>query len=337
MAENDVLKNAKGETDAEKYKVDNALEGAGAVQDVFGGAEKLLNGDWTEGLLSLAGAVPDIVEVIKNPLETLMSWGFGWIIEHVDFLKEPLDWVSGDQDALDLEVQKWLEVGKYVKTTAETLTDEVQKNCMEWSGAAADAYRAYVQKQLNGYREIVRLAELAGNIINICKTVLSVVRTIIRDLITDALAKIVMIIARYPPPAYPAALAAEGVPFAIEKSTEAMTWAEKLMRVLMRAKSMLMDFYKNVGDLLKKGDVFEGAGMGAFWEVVKEAGKTAVKEVVKSASEDKARDRRETTINAAGEPKPPEKANGAVGSRQPVEQQPIFEQPGTQRISGSIQ
>ncbi len=337
MAENDVLKNAKGETDAEKYKVDNALEGAGAVQDVFGGAEKLLNGDWTEGLLSLAGAVPDIVEVIKNPLETLMSWGFGWIIEHVDFLKEPLDWVSGDQDALDLEVQKWLEVGKYVKTTAETLTDEVQKNCMEWSGAAADAYRAYVQKQLNGYREIVRLAELAGNIINICKTVLSVVRTIIRDLITDTLAKIVMIIARYPPPAYPAALAAEGVPFAIDKSTEAMTWAEKLMRVLMRAKSMLMDFYKNVGDLLKKGDVFEGAGMGAFWEVVKEAGKTAVKEVVKSASEDKARDRRETTINAAGEPKPPEKANGAVGSRQPVEQQPIFEQPGTHRISGSIQ
>lgn len=337
MAENDVLKSAKGETDAEKYKVDNALEGAGAIQDVFGGAEKLLNGDWTEGLLSLAGAVPDIVEVIKNPLETLMSWGFGWIIEHVDFLKEPLDWVSGDQDALDLEVQKWLEVGKYVKTTAETLTDEVQKNCMEWSGAAADAYRAYVQKQLNGYREIVRLAELAGNIINICKTVLSVVRTIIRDLITDTLAKIVMIIARYPPPAYPTALAAEGVPFAIEKSTEAMTWAEKLMRVLLRAKSMLMDFYKNVGDLLKKGDVFEGAGMGAFWEVAKEAGKTAVKEVVKSASEDKARDRRETTINATGEPKPAEKLNGVVGSRNPVEQEPIFEQPGTQRISGSIQ
>ncbi|AIG81193.1 hypothetical protein [Amycolatopsis japonica] len=337
MAENDVLKSAKSETDAEKYKVDNALEGAGAVQDVFGGAEKLLKGDWTEGLLSLAGAVPDIVDVIKNPLETLMSWGFGWIIEHVDFLKEPLNWVSGDQDALDLEVQKWLEVGKYVKTTAEELTDEVQKNCMDWSGAGADAYRAYVQKQLNGYREIVRLAELAGNIINICKTVLSVVRTIIRDLITDTLAKIVMIIARYPPPAYPAALAAEGVPFAIEKSTEAMTWAEKLMRVLMRAKSMLMDFYKNVGDILKKGDVFEGAGMGAFWEVVKEAGKTAVKEVVKSASEDKARDRRETTIDATGEPKPSEKANGAVGSRRPVEQEPIFEQPGTQRISGSIQ
>lgn len=337
MAENDVLKSAKGETDAEKYKVDNALEGAGAVQDVFGGAEKLLSGDWTEGLLSLAGAVPDIVEVIKNPLETLMSWGFGWIIEHVDFLKEPLDWVSGDQDALDLEVQKWLEIGKYVKTTAEELTDEVQKNCMDWSGAGADAYRAYVQKQLNGYREIVRLAELAGNIINICKTVLSVVRTIIRDLITDTLAKIVMIVARYPPPAYPAALAAEGVPFAIEKSTEAMTWAEKLTRVLMRAKSMLMDFYKNVGDILKKGDVFEGAGMGAFWEVAKEAGKTAVKEVVKSASEDKARDRRETTIDATGEPKPPEKANGEVGSRNSVEQEPIFEQPGTQRISGSLQ
>ncbi|WP_037308572.1 hypothetical protein [Amycolatopsis orientalis] len=337
MAENDVLKSAKSETDAEKYKVDNALEGAGAIQDLAGGVEKLANGDWTEGLLSLAGAVPDIVDVIKNPLETLMSWGFGWIIEHVDFLKEPLNWVSGDQDALDLEVQKWLEVGKYVKTTAEELTDEVQKNCMDWSGAGADAYRAYVQKQLNGYREIVRLAERAGNIINICKTVLSVVRTIIRDLITDTLAKIVMIIARYPPPAYPAALAAEGVPFAIEKSTEAMTWAEKLMRVLMRAKSMLMDFYKNVGDLLKKGDVFEGAGMGAFWEVAKEAGKTAVKEVVKSASEDKARDRRETTINATGEPKPPEKANGAVGSRRTAEPEPIFEQPGTQRISGSIQ
>ncbi|WP_410576239.1 hypothetical protein [Amycolatopsis sp. lyj-108] len=337
MAENEVLAGAKQETDSEKYAVDSALEGAGAIQDVAGGVEKLWKGDWTEGLVSLAGAVPDIIEVIKNPLETLMSWGFGWIIEHVDFLKEPLDWVSGDQDALDLEVQKWLKIGEYVKKTAEDLTDEVQKNCMEWSGAGADAYRAYVQKQLNGYREIVRLAEQAGNIINICKTVLSVVRTIIRDLITDALAKIVMIIARYPPPAYPAALAAEGVPFAIQKSTEAMTWAEKLMRVLLRAKSMLMDFYKNVGDLIKKGDVFQGAGMGAFWEVVKEAGKTAVREVVKGASEDKERDRQETTLNAPGVAKPPVKTESSVGIRRGAEPEPIFEQPGTQRISGSIQ
>lgn len=337
MAENEILKAAKAETDSEKYWVDSALEGAGAVQDVAGGVEKLFNEDWTEGLLSLAGAVPDIVDVIKNPFETLLSWGFGWIIEHVDFLKEPLDWVSGDQDALDLKVQKWLKIGESVKKTAEELTDEVQKNCMEWSGAAADAYRAYVQNQLNGYREIVRLAELAGNIINICKTVLSVVRTIIRDLITDALAKIVMIISRYPPPAYPAALAAEGVPFAIEKSTEAVGWAQKLMRVLLRAKSMLTDFYKNVGDLLKKGDVFEGAGMGAFWEVVKEAGKTAFREVVKSASEDSARDKAETTIGAPGGSKSSGGAAAPAGVRRETGVEPIFEQSGSQRISGSIQ
>lgn len=334
MTENEILKNAKGETDAEKNPVGNALQGAGLAQDAIGGVEKLIDDDWTEGLLDLASGGLDVADLIKNPFESLLSMGFGWLIEHVEFLKEPLDWVTGDQDALDLEVQKWKQISKHVQETGEQLAAAVNKNCAGWRGPAADRYREYAQTQATACQNISDSSRQVGDIVDICKTILNVVRTIIRDLISDALAKVVMIICKYPPPAYPAALAAEGMPFLIQQGNQCAQMAARASRVLMRAKefvSMIMrDLPKIVDEaltpLLKK--LPENIGMEVGKEVVKQLSKIVVGEVGKDDSTDpndqpvgreshekRQQDRKRTTID-----KP----------------EPLFEQPGTKRISGSI-
>lgn len=239
MTDDSMLEEATKETDAEKYPVDSFFEGAGGLQDLVGGAEKLIDGDWTEGLFALANAGLSVKDLIKDPFETLLSWGFGWLIEHIDFLKEPLDWVTGDQDALDLEGKKWETIGKRVQATAEKLTEEVRKNCLDWTGKVADQYRVYVQQQLDAYAALSDAATQVSTVIGICKTILDVVRTIIRDLITDTLAKIVKILMRYPPPAYPAGLAAEGIPFAVQQGSKMVEECSRLARAFSKARDFL--------------------------------------------------------------------------------------------------
>ncbi len=357
MAEgsNQILDEAKKETDSEKNGLDSALEGAGAIQDTLGGVEKLVQGDWTEGLLSLGSAGVDIGMIAAggNPFESLLSWGFGWVIEHVDFLKEPLDYVTGDQDALDLEAQKWTAISKEVQKMAEELTDEVRKNCMTWEGPAADAYRQYVQEQLDNYRALSDAAAKAGSVVEICKMILDVVRTLIRDLITDTLAKIIFILLRYPPPGYPGALAGEGVPFAVRQATKAMGQVKRLMKAFSNAKAIL----GLLGDALQAiargfGKYAKGVGQGLSHmakEILPDLGGAAVKEAVKGVLDlgvssennqsdlDQRRDREKTTID------PQEK--GVVGQRSgdgpasPARKdgvEPVFDQPGEQRISGSL-
>lgn len=352
---NQILDDAKKETDSEKNKLDSALEGAGAIQDLVGGVEKLVQGDWTEGLLSLGSAGVDVGMIAAggNPFESLLSWGFGWIIEHVDFLKEPLDYVTGDQDALDLEAQKWTAISKEVQKMAEELTDEVRKNCMSWEGPAADAYRQYVQEQLDSYRALSDAAATAGSVVEICKTILDVVRTLIRDLITDTLAKIIFILLRYPPPGYPGALAGEGVPFAVRQATKAMGQVKRLMKAFSNAKAIL----GKIGDALTaiaRGfgkyakDVGQGLGRMAK-EILPDLGGAAVKEAVKGVLDfgvssennqsdlDQRRDREKTTID-------PQKTGvvgqggggGSASSARANGVEPVFDQPGEQRISGSL-
>ncbi|MGK4597747.1 WXG100 family type VII secretion target [Amycolatopsis sp. w19] len=360
--ENSILHDAKEETDSEKRPVDSFLEGAGAIQDTYGGIEKLAQGDWTEGLLSLGSAGFDAASLIAsggNPLETLLSWGLGWVIEHVDFLKEPLDWLTGNQDALDLEAQKWTAISKKVQETAEQLTAEVRKNTVDWTGAVADRYLEYVQEQLHSYRALSDAARDAGAVVEVCKIILDVVRTVIRDLITDTLAKIIFILMRYPPPGYPAALAAEGVPFAIKKAGESLTWVQKLQRAFANAIALLKKLDVVFVDLVKKwakdggkyvADVVShvgGVAMHAGLDTLGGVGKAAVKEVAKGAldygastensesADDEKEDEEKTTID-------PNKS-GVVGkgaapasSEVRQEEKPIFGQQGGQRISGSL-
>lgn len=365
-SENEILKVAKEETDSEKNPVDSALEGAGAIQDYYGGIEKLTQGDWTEGLLSLGSAGFDAASMIVsggNPLETLMSWGFGWVIEHVDFLKEPLDWVAGNQDALDLEVQKWTTISKKVQETAEQLTDEVRKNTGDWKGAAADRYLEYVQEQLNAYRQLSDAARDAGAVVEICKIILDVVRTLIRDLITDTLAKIVFILMRYPPPGYPAALATEGIPFAIKQGQKQLTYVSKLQRAFVQAGEFLRVLGQVFQEALKKVSKYageagkyvadvaghvSGVAMHAGLDNLSEIGKAATKEVTKGvldygastenseSADDEAEDEEKTTINLndSGVVGRHGAAPAPAGVRQG--ENPIFEQQGGQRISGSL-
>jgi hypothetical protein len=69
-------------------------------------------------VLELTGSAPDALEddlgvptADVDPLGLLAAAGLGWLVEHVDFLREPLDWLSGHGERFEDAVATWRQVG----------------------------------------------------------------------------------------------------------------------------------------------------------------------------------------------------------------------------------
>lgn len=228
-------------------------EGLGLAHDVTEAVKGFEEGNWADGLLNVAGAVGGVADFLADPLAGLASAGFGWLMEHVSFLSEPLDWLTGDQQTLDGMAQTWSSVSSYLDETSTTLKDAVSGDTAGWSGQDSEAYRAFGHDRAATYSAVSTAARGMSLLITMCKTILKVVRDIIRDLISEAIGKLVSICLRWAPaaPAFGAGVAgavAECVPKAVAYANKALEWCRKLTKAFSKASSL----FKKLDDVLGK-------------------------------------------------------------------------------------
>jgi len=321
---------------------ESSLEGAGILQDFWDTGAKITSGDWAEGLANLANGTIGLVGLAADPIGTLLSAGFGWIIEHVPFLRDLLDMLVGDQVALDNMIGTWENVGKELEQVGEDLNKTVDHDSANWKGPAADAYRTFAKDRADLYAGLASGANAMGMLVGLCKTILAVVRTIVRDLVSEALAKIVSILMRYPPPAAPVGLAAEGVPKAIQYAQKAMGWIKKLAKAFGEANKLfkkLMDLFIRVKDLLAPVTRRVVDGVKTVATTLENAGsfkENLLKESLKGVGKGVDKVRKDDEPKPAGVVGPNSVAVPSSASARQNEQ-PIFDQQGGQRISGSLE
>lgn len=218
----------------------SALEGAGIAQDFYDAVTKISLGHWTEGLVNVGGGLYAAREFMQDPLAKLISLGLGWVIEHVAFLREPLDWVSGDQAYLDRMTGIWKGVGAELNKAADDLHRMYRTDTEGWKGLAADAYRGFCADRVEMFRGLAAGADSVSALFVQCKAILAVVRTIIRDLITDFVGKVAAMLLRYPPPATPAA-APEAVRMAATYAQKIMDWVRKVQKAFGNATELFQN------------------------------------------------------------------------------------------------
>lgn len=169
----------------------NGTLGAGPVDGVWSTVNSISDGDWAAGLVGGAGAAAGAAGFFSDPLAGLASAGFGWLMEHVDFLKEPLDAVTGDQAEISAISASWTNVSEQVQESAQDLAKAVQKDTESWEGAASTAYNAAAELHVGNLESLSAAANGAGVMVDMCGIVLKVVRDIIRDLISQAVGELV--------------------------------------------------------------------------------------------------------------------------------------------------
>lgn len=226
----------------------------GAVGSLVTVGNDISSGDWAEGFVNSAGAASALGTALFDPLAALGAVGAGWAMEHFEFLREPLDAVAGDQRAIEAMSATWANIGQEVQGAADDLNNAVKRDTASWDGEAADAYRASAHDKASTFAGIASACTAAGTAVQMCGTLLNVVRGIIRDLIAQAVGELVAAIIEWAA-AQCVSIGLASPAMIADLTRRALKWAKKISEWTKKIIEWFQTLYTKLGkfgQLLKK-------------------------------------------------------------------------------------
>jgi uncharacterized protein YukE len=255
----------------------DALEGAGILSDLqdlgkvnasafTGDGFDVSRIDPVQEATAVTGAGLSALGVVGDPLQALAEVGLGWLIEHVSFLREPLDQLAGKPSEIKAHAHTWHNIGTELARIAgehEARLGQVQ--C--WQGAAADTYRAAARRRQGALLDTASSAEKLAKKIMSNGTAVASVRSVVRDMIVDFVVKI----AEWLIPALASAAATAGaalVPFIAGAVAQALEVASRIVQVVSKLVKYLEQAGAELGRLAASAEraaerAAEGASAGA--------------------------------------------------------------------------
>lgn len=135
-----------------------------------------------------AGAGLDTLGAVLHPFDALSQAGLGWLLEHVAFLREPLDALAGDPDAVLAQARHWDQVAGELRAAASGYR---AFDVPGWDGAAAAGYRQAADGMAQALSAGAEQADLLSRLILATGAAVGTVRALIRDAIADFVATVV--------------------------------------------------------------------------------------------------------------------------------------------------
>src|SRR6187549_2530055 len=126
-------------------------EGAGIFESACGVADGVAHEDW----LGMGG------NLVATGLGLL---GAGWLMEHVSFLREPLDKLCGDPKAIEGHAQTWRNIEQRIYDATDFFVSEVNKSTAAWAAQSAEAYRRRARGHADAIQAMGKIAEVLSKI-----------------------------------------------------------------------------------------------------------------------------------------------------------------------------
>ncbi|HKS47836.1 MAG TPA: RHS repeat-associated core domain-containing protein [Amycolatopsis sp.] len=165
--------------------------GINVLDDAAGVYEGVQSGSWIEGGIAAFGTGMDLLTMAMNPVGTLISYGLNWLIEHVKPLQEALNKLAGDADQIAAYSATWKNIATAVQKAAKDLTDTVNTDTANWTGTAADTYRANIKNKIDHLGAAATCAETISTVVQIVGVITGAVRGMVRDMVTQAIGDII--------------------------------------------------------------------------------------------------------------------------------------------------
>jgi hypothetical protein len=169
-----------------------AITGIGLLEAGQAALDGINNGDWVEAGLGVVGAGLEALGVYMDPVGTLASYGVGWLIEHVQPLQDMLNDLAGTPPVIRAYARTWQNIGEGVERAAGDLETASRDRTVGWRGGAGDAYRARAGEVVDALRGASRVCSGVGAVVTIMGEVVAAVREFVRDLIADAVGRLVV-------------------------------------------------------------------------------------------------------------------------------------------------
>ena len=163
--------------------------GTGIFYDAKSTIDDARKGDWLGLGIDVAADGLDALGLLMDPFGVLLSAPIGWMIEHVSFLKEPLDLVAGDPDQVRAKAGTWTNIAAALEKSAGDYRRSAQALQQGgFTGAAATAYGTAAENYCGAVEGAAGHARDAAKAIEVAGAIVGTVRGTIRDLISQFLA-----------------------------------------------------------------------------------------------------------------------------------------------------
>jgi hypothetical protein len=161
--------------------------------DVQSTATAIERGDWLSAGIGVSKVALDVIAVSGDPMGAISSAGFGFLISHIKFLREPFDKLLGDPNSIVSSSQGWGGASTDLSASANRYREAVRSETTSWSGSAANGYRSASETQAHNLDSLAQISKAVSDAIAGAGQALAEIRKAVIDLINQACNKIIMI------------------------------------------------------------------------------------------------------------------------------------------------
>jgi hypothetical protein len=141
--------------------------------------------------INVISAVLDTVAFAMDPLAKLIAAGLGWLIEHVSFLKWPLDQVAGNPSEVTKLANELHKIGESLRTTGTELDETLKSTITQWQGKGHDSFEKSINDRKGWIDANAKASDVAGYMVETTGALIAAVRSLLRDIITTILGDII--------------------------------------------------------------------------------------------------------------------------------------------------
>lgn len=232
---------------------ESAWSGAGAIDDLVSCSRALDSGAWIDGALSGIALGAGVVGAAIDPLGAAVSWGVGWLLDHVPPLKGWLDAFAGDADVVAAYAATWGSITSALDEIAARYRSDVALDTAGMRGPAVSAYVGASEGVASTIDALAAAAGAVGAAVGVCAQIVRAVH----DLIRDTLAAIVTgLVASACGPVAAAASAARLAAQAAEHISPLVDGVARTVRALRALADDVLDAFVRISGRLAE---YEGA------------------------------------------------------------------------------
>jgi hypothetical protein len=160
-------------------------EGAGIAEAAMGVADGIKDGSAFSIIGNGAVVGLSALGAIMDPFQAIFAAGVGWLMEHVDCLREPLDWLAGDPKEIEGHAATWRNLQTRTYEATDFFVGQVRSTTSHWGSEAATAYREKAVRMADGAVALGEVADAMAEATLIAGSIVGVVRNTVRDLIAE--------------------------------------------------------------------------------------------------------------------------------------------------------
>ncbi|WP_250000929.1 hypothetical protein [Actinoplanes sp. M2I2] len=160
-------------------------EGAGILEAAMGMKDGFQEGNFTAGFGNMAVVGLSALGAIMDPFQAVFAAGVGWLMEHLDCLREPLDALLGDPKEIEGHAATWRNLQERTYDAAEYFAGQVTTATSSWVSDAVTAYRAKASAMADSSLALGEVADAMAEATLIAGAIVGVFRNMVRDLIAE--------------------------------------------------------------------------------------------------------------------------------------------------------